>query len=109
MIPIPKYPHIYLDSGVVLSIQAGAGYCSSLGSYEVMPMRIDRCPYGWHQYHQHDGPWTESSVFCYVPAKHIAAYIEKEGICTPEAELLPLPIQRELLMRDGILKDLLTL
>tara|TARA_R110000824_G_C14826876_1_gene637406 strand:+ start:53 stop:367 length:315 start_codon:yes stop_codon:yes gene_type:complete len=90
--PIRRNPHVYLDSGVVLSIQEGTGYYCSVGTYEVMPMRIERCPYGWRK-HIDLEPWGESSVFCNMPADLIASYIQRQGIGRHETGLLPQRIQ----------------
>jgi len=88
----PKNPRITLKSGVQLSIQSGDGYQArpyTEGSFEVMVLNINRCPYGWHKYHQSSEPWSEFSVFVYVPSWFIAKYIDRQGISESQERGLP--------------------
>ena len=82
-------------------MQQGDGYYCSSRTFEVMPMRIDRMPYGWKQYHESADPWGESSVFMNVPPEFLAEYIMRQGISQYYARLLPVAIRQCLLYHKG--------
>ena len=88
-----RKPRIELKSGVVLSIQQGDGYYCGPNDFEVMPIGVTRCPYGWLKYIDIE-PWTESSVFCHVTPEFLAQYITRQGISLHNARLLPASIRQ---------------